>query len=237
MVLRLQRATLPRSALSSAIALIVLLVTVGGVRADKPSDSPLPSCLDQSISDQLGERLRPRGVQKRDFLKSKHLQIVAHGGIFAADLLSSSYLLGGAVALWLTEDLAIELRLDTTRAALELDEPVAGFFGDDRFEPGTAYLALAGLVWAPVHAKLKIGDSIIHSDIMLAAGAGRLFHDSVQGVSFDAGFILEMYTTQWVTLRFDIRNVMAVQEAVAETRLTNNITATAGFSFWIPTFL
>ncbi|HSK03740.1 MAG TPA: hypothetical protein VK932_20950, partial [Kofleriaceae bacterium] len=35
----------------------------------RPSDAPLPSCLDQSIRDQLGAELKPRGVQKRDFKK------------------------------------------------------------------------------------------------------------------------------------------------------------------------
>lgn len=203
----------------------------------RPSEAELPSCEDRTLADQLGDRMRPRGVQERDFLKDKHVQLTAHGGLFSADLLSSSYMYGGALAFWFTEDVALEVSFDVTPLALDVDEPLADFFGDERFEPGTGYLALAGLLWSPVHAKLKLADSIVHADILLAAGAGRLFHDSVQGVTFDAGLILEMYTTQWVTVRFDLRNVVAVQEAVAETRLTNNISATAGVAFWIPTGL
>lgn len=217
--------------------MLIAALTYGDARAENPSEAPLPSCSDRSLAEELAERLRPRGVQKRAFLKDKHLQIGLRGGLFAADLLSSSYTLGGSLAFFFTEDLGVEVGLDVTPMALDMDAPLADFFGDQRFEPGTGYLGLVGLLWAPVHAKLKMGERIVHADIMLAAGAGRLFHDSVQGVTFDAGLILDMFTTRWVTLRLDVRNVMAVQEAVAETRFTNNIIATAGLALWIPTGL
>ncbi len=203
--------------------------------ADRPSDEPVPSCLDQTIVGELGEELRPRGVQKRVFLKQGHFQLTARGGLFAGDLLSSSYVAGGALAFYATEDLAVEVSFDVTPMELDLDKPLTTFFGDDRFESGLGYLALAGLLWTPIHAKAKVGDSIIHADIAFAAGAGRLLHDSTQGIAFDTGMVLELFTTQWVTLRFDIRDVILLQEAVAETRLTNNIIASFGLAFWIPT--
>ena len=53
----------------------------------------------------------------------------------------------------------------------------------------------------------------------------------------DAGLALELFTTGVVTVRFEGRNVMAVQEAVAETRFTNNLVATFGLSLWVPTWL
>ena len=217
--------------------MLIAVLTYGNAHADKPSEAPLPSCSDRSLAEELAERLRPRGVQKRVFLKDKHLQVGLHGGLFAADLLSSSYTLGGSLAFFFTEDLGVEVSLDVTPMALDMDAPLADFFGDERFESGTGYLGLVGLLWSPVHAKLKMGERIVHADIMLAAGAGRLFHDSVQGVTFDAGVILDMFTTRWVTFRVDVRNVMAVQEAVAETRFTNNLIATAGLALWIPTGL
>lgn len=206
-------------------------------RAERPSEAPVPSCLDQSIVDELGQSLRPRGVQARPFTKQGELQITARGGLLAADLLSSTWMAGGALGLWLTEDLGVELGVDVLPVALEMDEPLAEFFGDDRFESGWGVLGLAGLLWSPIHAKLKIGDSIVHSDIVLAAGAGRLFHDSSQGIAFDAGAALELYTTQWITFRFELRDLVLVQEAVGETRLTNNLAATLGLSLWLPTGL
>lgn len=203
--------------------------------ARAPSDAPLPSCVDESIRDELGQRLRPKGVQKRVFLKDKHLELVLHGGLFASDLTSTSYVYGGALAFFFTEDLGVELRVDRTPVALDLDKPVADFFGDDRFEGATSFVGMASLLWSPIHAKVKVADSIVHSDILLAFGAGRLFHDSVQGVTFDTGLMLELYWTKWFTTRLDFRDYIAVQEAVAETRLTNNFVVTAGIAFWIPT--
>lgn len=224
-----------RQGFAIAAAFLAAVIACGNARAQKPSDTPLPSCEDRSLADELAERLHPRGVQKRVFRKDQHVQVGLRGGLLAADLLSSSYVVGGNLAYFFTEDLALEASFDVTPVALDMDEPLAEFFGDRRFEPETGYLALAGLLWSPVHAKLKIGDSIVHSDLMLAVGAGKLFHDSVQGVTFDAGLILDMFTSRWFTVRFDVRNIMAVQEAVAETRLTNNLIATAGVALWIPT--
>jgi outer membrane beta-barrel protein len=228
----------PAPALVLALGLgLAALIAPATAAAQKPSDDPLPSCLDQSIRDELGEELRPRGVQKREFLKNKHVHFVAHGGLFAADLLSSSYIYGGSLGFFFTEDLAVQASLDVTPLALDLDTPLAEFFGDERFEPATGFLGMAGLMWSPIHAKLKIGGGIVHSDIMFMAGAGKLLHDSVQGVTWSAGMALEMFTTQWLTLRLEVRDVIAVQEAVAETRLTNNIMATFGIGLWIPTGL
>jgi outer membrane beta-barrel protein len=203
--------------------------------APRPSDQPVPSCLDQSIVDQLGRTLRPRGVQKRDFLKRGQLEIVAHGGLFAGDLLSSSYDLGGAVAWFPTEDLGIEARADLTYVKLDLDKPLADFTGNDRFEAGHGVVALAGLLWSPIHAKMKIGGGITHADVLLAAGGGRLINDTAQGLAFDGGVIMDLFVSHWVTLRFDLRDLVLVQEAVAETRVTNNIMATGGIGLWLPT--
>ena len=58
----------------------------------KPSDAPLPSCLDQTIAGELGETLKPRGVQKKNFLKRHKINLVAHGGLYAGDLTSSAWI-------------------------------------------------------------------------------------------------------------------------------------------------
>lgn len=226
------RAPLCRGATLTAV---LLLVAAAPARAEKPSEARPPSCLDQSIKNEVGEEVRPRGVQKRVFLKRGDLELVLRGGLFAADLLSSSYAFGGALAYFPTEDFGLEIGFDVTPLSLDIDTPLADFFGDDRFENGTGYVGMASLLWAPIHAKLKVGGGIVHSDILFAAGAGRVFHDSVQGISFNGGTIVELLTTHWLTLRFEVRDIIAVQEAVTETRLTNNIMVTLGLAFWIPT--
>jgi len=203
--------------------------------AARPSDTPVPSCLDESIVDELGQTLQPRGVQKREFQKRGQLEILARGGLFAGDLLSSSYVYGGALAWFVTEDFGIEGSFDVTRVALDLDRPLADFTGDDRFEAGPGFLVLGNFLWSPVHAKMKMGESIIHADFLLTAGGGRLLHESAQGMAFDGGLLLDLFLSQWFTIRFDLRDVVLVQEAVAETRLTNNLMFTGGLALWLPT--
>ena len=221
----------------SAGAQAAAAVTTGDLGPARPSDAPLPSCLDRTIRDELGRELTQRGVQLRDFRKDKKVQVSAIGGLYAGDLTSSSWIGGGSLGFWFTEDLGLEAAFLVTPVALDLDRPLARFFGDDRFENGMGYLPVVNLMWSPIHTKMKMGSSIVHGDIMVFAGGGRMIHDSVQGMSFDAGLGLALFSSKWFTFRFDARDVMIVQEAVAETRFTNNLMATAGFSAWIPTGL
>lgn len=203
----------------------------------RPSDAPLPSCLDQTIKDQLGADLKPRGVQKRNFAKSKKIVLAGHGGLFGGDLTSSSWIAGGSLGMFFTEDLGFHVELDLTPLTLDLDAPLNRFFGDNRFTPGMAYLGLVNLMWSPIHAKLKLGGGIVHSDIMVFAGAGRMFHDAVQGIAFDAGGAIDLFVTRALTIRLDVRDVMAVEEIAGETRFTNNIVATAGLALYLPSGL
>ena len=203
----------------------------------KPSDAPLPSCLDQTIRDQLGAELKPRGVQKRNFRKDNKIVLVAHGGLYSGDLTSSSWIVGGSLGYFFTEDLGVSAEFNLTPLTLDLDAPLNTFFGDNRFEAGMAYLALGNFMWSPIHAKLKLGGGIVHADIMLFAGGGRMFHDAVQGLSFDAGFALDLFVTRALTVRIDTRDLMAVEEIAGETRYTNNLVATLGLALWIPSGL
>jgi len=203
----------------------------------KPSDAPLPSCLDQTLAGQLGETLKPRGVQKRNFLKRGHVAVVAHGGLYGGDLTSSSWIAGGSVGYFFTEDFGIQGELDLTPLTLDLDAPLTKFFGDNRFAPGMAYVALGNAMWSPIHAKLKMGGGIVHADIMLFAGGGRMFHDAVEGITFDAGSAIDFFVTRLMTIRLDVRDLMAIEEIASEQRYTNNIIATAGIAVWIPTGL
>jgi outer membrane beta-barrel protein len=100
-----------------------------------------------------------------------------------------------------------------------------------------AYVALGNLMWSPIHAKMKLGGGIVHSDIMLFAGGGRMFHDAVQGITLDAGGALDMFVTKIMTVRLDVRDLMAIEEIASEARYTHNIIATLGFAVWIPTGL
>ena len=141
---------------------------------------------------------------------------------------------GGSVGYFFTEDFGIQGELDLTPLTLDLDAPLTKFFGDNRFAPGMAYVALGNLMWSPIHAKLKLGGGIVHADIMLFAGGGRMFHDAVEGITFDAGSAIDFFVTRLMTIRLDVRDLMAIEEIASEQRYTNNIIATAGIAVWIP---
>ena len=91
------------------------------------------------------------------------------------------------------------------------------------------------MLWSPIHFKAKTaGGSLLHGDAAIVFGGGKLFHDTAQGLAFDGGLVVELYATHWLSFRFDVRDVVLVQEAVGETRLTNNIQATLGLGLWLP---
>jgi outer membrane beta-barrel protein len=209
--------------------------TAAGTAAPaKPSDAPLPSCLDQTIAGQLGESLKPRGVQKKNFLKRHKINLVVHGGLYAGDLTSSSWIAGATLGYFFTEDFGVAAELDLTPLTLDLDAPLNQFFGDNRFEASMAYVALGNAIWSPIHAKLKIGGGIVHSDIMFFAGGGRMINDAVQGLALDAGAAIDMFVTNIVTVRLDARDLMAIEEVAGDTRETHNLIATMGLALWIP---
>jgi outer membrane beta-barrel protein len=212
--------------------------TAAGTEAPaKPSDAPLPSCLDQTLANQLGESLKPRGVQKKNFLKRHKINLVIHAGMWAGDLTSSSWIAGGSLGYFITEDFGVAAEFDLTPVTLDLDAPLNQFFGDSRFTDSMGYLALGNAFWAPIHAKMKMGGGIVHSDIMVFAGGGRLINQSVQGLAFDAGGAIDFFVSGFATIRLDVRDVMAIEEIAGTTRPTNNIIATMGLSLWIPTGL
>jgi outer membrane beta-barrel protein len=160
---------------------------------------------------------------------------VPEGGLYASDLLSSTYAYGGSLAFYFTEDLGIEATFAVTPVALDVDKSLTGFFGDSRFTEGRGYLGLAAMIWSPIHFKVKTsGEGVLHGDIELGIGGGKLWNDTAQGWAFQAGPRVELYLLRWLSLRFDVRDVMLIQEAVAETRFTNNITVLGGLGLWLP---
>jgi outer membrane beta-barrel protein len=234
-----------RPGVTRSISIVFLGVVLGAIATiahaqpapARPSDAPLPSCLDQTIKEQLGEQLKPRGVQKKNFLKNKKIVLVAHGGLYGGDLTSSNWIAGGSLGYFITEDFGFQAEFDLTPLTLDLDSPLNKFFGDNRFEPGMAYIALGNAIWSPIHAKLKMGGGIVHADIMLFAGGGRMIHDAVQGLAFDPGMAIDLFVTRALTIRLDARDLMAIEEIAGEVRYTNNIIATAGLALWIPSGL
>jgi outer membrane beta-barrel protein len=178
---------------------------------------------------------RRKGVQRRDFLKRHRFELSGLGGFYASDALSSTYSYGGALAYYPSEDFGVELLVTRSPVQFRLEEPFAAFDLEHHFAPSTAWQAIFSLLWSPIHAKLKFSEqTIIHSDVFVVLGTGRTFHESVMGLTWEAGFGIKLYLSHYVTLRFDVRDFLLPQEVLGRARITNNVTVLGGLSVWLP---
>lgn len=176
-----------------------------------------------------------RGVQKKDFLKRLRVEIAALGGYFSSDALSSTYTYGGAVSFFPSEDFGLELLVTRNPVSFRLEEPFNSFDRERHFQSGTAWNVLGAMVWSPIHAKLRWSERhITHADILLTAGAGQTLHDSVQGVTFQAGVGIKLYLARFFSLRLDVRDLMVPQEVLGRGRPTHNLITMFGICTWVP---
>jgi outer membrane beta-barrel protein len=210
-------------------AFLALFECVGGglpARGDEP-------CLDPDA--ELGAAGRRKGVQKRDFLKRLRLELSAWGGFFASDLLSTSYDYGGAISFYPGEDFGFEASLLVTPFDLAVERPLTQFFAGQTFKKSLAFVVVGDFLWSPIHLKLRVSQKgIAHGDLFFALGAGDTISQTVQGITFDVGIGLKLYANKWFAVRFDLRDYLMVQEAVAIERVTNNIVGLFGLSLFIP---
>jgi len=247
--------SLPRWVPARALALTVLLLpatawaqTAEGraARDDAGNDTPeagesavaaepeTPSstriaCLD----DTSDEGYQRKGVQKRDFIKRHRFELGAIGGFHASDLMSSTYTFGGALSFFPSEDFGIETLLTYQPVRFRIEEPFTAFDQRRRFNPGSALQAMGALLFSPVHAKFKLTEAtILHGDLFLVAGAGRTFHDTVQGLTWQAGGGLRIYLARHAALRLDVRDFILPQEVLGRGRITHNLTIFGGFGLW-----
>jgi outer membrane beta-barrel protein len=208
--------------------------------APQPENGPAapvgaPSCLDQTIADELGQGYERKGVQKRDFLKRHRFELSGLGGFYASDVLSSTYVYGGALAFYPSEDFGIEGLVTKSPMEFRLEEPFTQFDRERRFIPGDAWQVIGSLLWSPIHAKFKFTDlTIIHGDMFLMAGAGRTDHDTVQGLTWEVGGGLKLYLARFFALRLDVRDFILAQEVLGRGRVANNVTTLVGVSVWLP---
>jgi outer membrane beta-barrel protein len=176
---------------------------------------------------------RRKGVQRREFLKRHRFELAAVGGFYASDALSSTYSYGGALAFYPSEDFGVEVLVTRSPVRFRLEEPFAAFDLEHHFQPSTAWQGIFSLLWSPIHAKFKFTEeTIIHGDVFVVAGAGRTFHESVLGLTWEAGGGLKLYLSRHFAFRLDVRDFLLPQEVLGRGRITNNVTILGGLGGW-----
>jgi len=193
-------------------------------------------CIDEAIRDELNARRRYRGVRPRLFQKAARHEISAMGGLYAADLYSSSWMVQGAYTYHVTEELGLEAAFGYTRSDSEVvriieDELNVSLLREAR----DVYIYTAHVLWSVAYGKMRwFGDGISRFDLHLAIGGGLTDNASARGLTFSGGIGLKLYFTEWFAVRIDIRDQLLQQEALGESRIVQNIAATLGLSVFLP---
>lgn len=223
----------------AALALSVLgwLAPLGSFGATATlSNHADAQCIDEAIRDELNARRRYRGVRERLFQKALRHEISIMGGVYAADLLSASYLLQAAYTFHVTEDLGLEASFAYSQSDSELARIIENDRGITliRIE-APVYVYQAHLIWTLAYGKLRwFGDGISRFDFNLAIGGGLTDNQTARGLTFSAGLGIKFFFDEWFSIRFDVRDQVLQQELLGESTIVNNVTATLGLSVFLP---
>ena len=193
-------------------------------------------CIDEAIRDELNARRKYRGVQKRLFQKAGRHEISAMGGLYAADLLSSSYMLQGSYTFHFVEELGLEASFAYTRAQSELVEIVEEDTSFTALRLDTpVYIYQGHLLWSLAYGKVRwFSGSVSRFDVHLALGGGVTDNQTAQGLTLSGGLGMKFLFSQWFALRMDVRDQILSQELLGVSKVVHNLAATLGFSVFIP---
>ena len=198
-------------------------------------------CVDEALKQQLvGERAY-RGVVPRKFQKALRHELSPMGGWYAGDLSDGAPIYGGAYTFHFTEDLGLEAGYLRSRERFALLNAIIerqqGLVGLVRAEDNPVQFFTGNVVWSLAYGKVRwMGGAIGRYDFYLALGGGATVEPGDIGLTGSGGFGMKFYLTQWLALRLDVRDLVHEQKRVAlgVEKIVNDITATGGFSVFIP---
>jgi outer membrane beta-barrel protein len=211
----------------------------GDKAADKGGDEAAPeagqdACIDENVKADLFAKRQMRGTRDRLFQQTNRHEIMIQGGYYVSDLFDGTYVVGGAYAYHMTEDLAVEAAGSYTRiessASAELERLFSVLGKSSRRE----LIFNADLLWVPAHGKLRIGGSIDHFDLYVAAGAGVIDSALSSDLAGNGGFGLKFFLGRAVALRIDVRDYVYRQQLLSKQVFVNDLTTMLGVSLYLP---
>jgi outer membrane beta-barrel protein len=212
------------------LALALLSLAHGVAQAADPGQ-----CVDEGAKADLLAKRRRRGVQDRLFQKTNRHEITAWGGYYVSDLFDGTYVVGGAYTYHMTEDFAVEASGGYSHfrssGGPELERTFSVLGGKSL----TVALFDALLVWAPLHAKMRLfAGSIVHFDLFFAGGTGIVDSALSTGVAGTGGLGMAFTFGRAYALRIDIRDHVYKQQLLPRSELVNDLTTTLGMSVFLP---
>lgn len=224
-----------RSGSRAAFALSSAILTLGVWLWPRAAAA---QCVDNELKEQLVGGRHYRGVQERLFVKAFRHELSAMGGIYAADLYSSSWVAGGAYTFHFSEDLGLEASAEATRFRSAVTESYEQRYPTIQVlnEPDRiGALYFGHLIWTLAYGKLRwFGSGISRFDLNLAAGAGVTVNGTSRGVTGSAGLGAKLFFGSWFALRLDARDHVLEESLVGYEHLVNDVIITLGASVFIP---
>jgi outer membrane beta-barrel protein len=217
---------------ASTVAAAVVAMGLGAPREARAQ------CVDDELKEELVGGRHYRGVEDRLFTKAFRHELSVMGGIYAADLYSSSWVVGGAYTFHFSEDLALEASVEFTRFRSAVTDAYERRYPqiqviDSANKPGRLYFG--HLVWSFAYGKLRwMGDGISRFDFNFAIGAGATDDSTSIGVTGSAGLGTKFYFGKWFAVRFDARDHVLQEVLVGDEHLVNDFVITLGASVFIP---
>ena len=212
------------------------VVALGAILASESRASA--QCVDEELKQDLVGGRHYRGVQDRLFQKAFRHEFSVMGGLYAADLYSSSWTLGGAYTFHFSEDLGLEASVAFSRFRTAVTDTYERRYPQVQVEESTdrpGRLYFGHLVWSFAYGRLRwLGGGISRFDFNAALGAGITDDSTAQGVTGSFGLGTKWYFGKWFALRMDARDRILRETLIGEDHLVNDLVLTFGMSIFAP---
>jgi len=192
-------------------------------------------CIDQEIADRLALKRKRRGAVDRLFVKQGRHEISVGGGYYNSDLLSGTYLAGGAYTYHMTDETAVEFASWYTHANADIIRALESKRGQVLTDTYDRMIFVESLlVWSPVYGKLRLGGTIVHFDLHGDAGVGVIDSKTSRGAAGVVGFGIKLFMGEAAAFRIDARDRTFRQDLLDERFLVNDLSLTASLSVFLP---
>ncbi|HEY1692051.1 MAG TPA: outer membrane beta-barrel domain-containing protein [Polyangiaceae bacterium] len=216
----------------------LLLAAALGLTACVVAREARAQCVDEELKQELVGGRHYRGVEERLFTKAFRHELSGMGGVYAADLYSSSWLAGGAYTFHFSEDLGLEASFMATRFRSAVTDSYERRYPEIQVleSPDRAgRLYFGHLVWSFAYGKLRwLGDGTSRFDFNLAFGGGVTDDSTARGATASAGIGAKLYFGKWFALRWDVRDHVLREVLVGDQHLVNDVLVTLGASVFFP---
>jgi outer membrane beta-barrel protein len=211
-----------------------LLLARTAVAAEAPPAAGEGACVDETVKADLDAKRRRRSAKERLVQKTNRHELGLRGGQYVSDIFDSTYVVGALYAYHLTEDFAVEASGSYTRITSQGGPELERIFSVLGGQKRQSLLFFSNLVWAPLHAKMQMGSSIVHFDVQLTAGAGVVDSALSSGIAGNGGIGFMFFLGRAVALRIDVRDYVYRQELLTRRLIVNDLAITGGVSMLLP---